>query len=128
LPAKAAAPAAPLQIALIDDDPFVAELWQISAAPSRIHYFASAQQFLDVISSTPLLNELNCVVTDFYFSDEDMRGSELARVVKTMNPGLPIFVCSNAGTLTSDHFAGFDGVLDKGQPFDIHLNEIRKVG
>jgi hypothetical protein len=127
LPGQEANATAPLQIALIDDDPFVGELWQMSANGSNIHYFQSAEQFLEIVSGSPLLDVLSCVVTDFYFGEEEMRGSELARIVKSMKPDLPVFLSSNAQSEEEKLNDSFDGVLDKGQALDVNIVEIRKA-
>ena len=99
------------EIALIEDDIFVAEMWEKSLANDVVvHVFDSAEQLYQTLEADPqLIQKLELVITDYYFDGSDETGMEVGKLVKSQRPDVPVYLSS------SGHFnkADFVGAIDK---------------
>ena len=102
---------ASLKIFVIDDDPFICELWQQEDYP--IETFKSPLEFITHFSQNSSLSKNSVIITDYYFDDEhSMNGREFADYLKKQSD-VPIILSSNISlkkTTTSD---SFDAIIPK---------------
>ena len=114
-------------IAFIDDCPFTRDQWQNKYPQAKVSSFESPDAFLLRDQSDPLfLASLSGVITDYYFDNSSMNGSELAKLLKSMR-SMPIFLSTDASVDVirpgaKDAFEAIDKVISKVPPT---WNELR---
>jgi len=92
------APAEPLRLWIVDDNPAVAEMAAAMAATlfgARTSVFYSPRQALATLHAAP--ETCDVVLTDFHMPE--MTGRELAQRVRELRPGLPIVMMSGDATM-----------------------------
>jgi CheY-like chemotaxis protein len=94
--------AAPLRIAVVDDDAIVLMSWEMAFGAGEVLGFSSPEACLDVLQKDSVLAQsLTCVVTDFHFDDKSaMDGFALAEALRKIVV-VPVFLSTNA-TLSAD--------------------------
>jgi signal transduction histidine kinase/CheY-like chemotaxis protein len=99
------------EVAIIEDNPFIAEAWSATLLPDAVAHFAnSPEEFLSQISSDgTLLERLVCVVVDQHFDQSSSDGLSLARFIKAQRPDLRVLLSSD-GYLTDQET---DGAIDR---------------
>ena len=99
------------EVAIIEDNPFIAEAWSATLVPDAVAHFAnSPEEFLSQISSDDtLLERLVCVVVDQHFDQSSSDGISLARFIKSQRPDLRVLLSSD-GHLSEQEI---DGAIDR---------------
>jgi hypothetical protein len=109
---------ADVTLALIEDEVFVREAWQLSVKKTSMMSFETPEAFLAKCRTEPrFLAGLKVVVTDFHFGSASERdGAWLKDEVNRLRHDLPVVLSSDSGTVgqASD---GFRLVIDK-RPYE----------
>jgi signal transduction histidine kinase/DNA-binding response OmpR family regulator len=108
-------------VIIIDDSPFVLEAWSAALkGQAKVHLLSSSQELAQRISAQPdFLNHVRCIVTDYYLGEGSLNGLEIARMIKTRRPDIPVFLSSDAILADSEWRGIVDRVISKDPlPFD----------
>lgn len=103
------------QILLVEDDPFIAEEWQIYFADRLgVEIASDPCVLLDQITVNPeILTRFKLVVTDFYFDRCKLDGLQLAEEIRSRLPTLPVYLATDA-YLDAERLEGLiTGRIDK---------------
>ena len=109
------------EVIIVDDSPFVLESWLATLkGQAKVHLFSSSQELALRIDSQPdFLNDICCIVTDLYLVGSSLDGLEIARMIKTYRPDLPVLLSSDAFLTESEWRGSVDRVIGK-DPLPLH--------
>ena len=98
------------RIAVVDDSPFILEMWQSRVEDAVVEAFSSPEEFLRrVAQEGEFLSHLACVVTDFHFGDSSaMTGAMFALELKRLG-GPKVLLSSDTPKSSLDDEQMFDG-------------------
>ena len=99
-------------IAIIDDEDLFLKVWRKELSDKSVECFSSFEEFSNACTSGFDLANLECVITDYYLENGNS-GLEIARLVKKIEPRLPVFICTNRDIKGEDHGHLFSGSLPK---------------
>ena len=102
------------KIAVVDDDIFIRESWELYVQDCEAVTFESPEAFLRELASDPTLNtSLDAIIVDYSFGTiSNMSGSDLAAALRKLT-GLPIILSTDMCRSQIDNFEIFDLHLDK---------------
>lgn len=84
------------EIAVIDDDPYVCELWRSNVTDAVVHTYSSPEEFIKQADDYPEeLKRLGCIITDYCFQNSAMNGVDLAKVIKQNYGDAVVLLCSD---------------------------------
>jgi hypothetical protein len=98
-------------VLLVDDDPFVLDLWQQHMIGQNLITLTSPEGFAKEIETCRSRRGILCVVTDYYFDNSDSNGEDVAKIAHSLGV-TPVF-CSSTITEGLPNLELFDGVLEK---------------
>ncbi|MBM4251670.1 MAG: hybrid sensor histidine kinase/response regulator [Deltaproteobacteria bacterium] len=117
-------------ILLVEDDPFIAQEWQIYFADRlAVHVAADPFALLDHIRVNPgFLTQFKLVVTDFYFDNCKLDGLQLAGELRARLPTLPVYLATDASLDVGRREAHISGRIDKlPAALELMLSDSEKV-
>jgi hypothetical protein len=115
-------------IVIIEDDIYMRKFWQKKLGEPNAKIFSSPSEFLIHVRENPsFMENIDCVVTDFYFENDQMTGTELARVIRSQSSDCILFLSSSSQETHFDHaeLELFDTVLEKRVYARHELSQIR---
>lgn len=101
-PSVPAAQRAVGRIVVVEDDPFLLEVWARSLANPLVTTFESPTAFFARLDGdASFLADVVGVVTDFHFENDKLDGADLVKGMRSRGIRLPIFVTSDADVSAS---------------------------
>lgn len=101
-------------VAIIDDDCFIRELWNMQSEEIHACLYSSPEEFLNDIKINPARMEtFDAIVIDYYFDESSTyRGDQLARKIRHQ-VRVPIIISSDISDLAPEVSLAFDGRIEK---------------
>ncbi len=101
-------------VAVIDDDCFVRELWDMQSDVIEPHLFSSPEEFLTAMKSDPsFLHRFDAFIVDYYFSEaSEYTGDQIAIKIRA-GVNTPIIMSSDVQSVPEQSRSAFNGQISK---------------
>ncbi len=100
------------RVAVVDDDPFILDMWGEGAGAATLRRFSAPEALQNAVEHEPqLLESLDCIVTDMHFDGHSLDGTALADWLRSRGFARPIYLSSE--TTASERDRGFSARLPK---------------
>ena len=107
----------------IDDEPSILELRKLLLEQQgyEVHVADSGRKGLDLFDSLPI----DAVLLDYQMPE--MKGDEVARAMRRINPAVPIILVTGFLTLEDSQICDVDAFVTKGQSPEVLFSTIRRM-
>jgi signal transduction histidine kinase len=114
-PSKKIGPPKQKLVVVVDDNSIVRSFWESALPADSLKTFDSPEAFWKSIETGKLrFDEVSCFVTDFFFKNNSVyTGEHFAKELRKATQ-TPLFLSTDAGEVSSETLAHFEGLLPKG--------------
>lgn len=116
-------------LVFLDDDLFFHDIWQEKATHFNLTSYFETKKFIKDLQEQNKFNSQTGFIIDFFLDSKEINGSDIAKMIKEIYPKKPVFMLTDAKSISHKNTKYIDLILEKDSPESFHIlyNKIKKV-